>query len=453
VNNGANTLQVFDVSTPSAPVSVGSVGTGGGPFSVAVAGRYAYVMNESASTLQVFDVSTPSTPVSVGSVSTGSGAISIVVSGRYAYGVNLNASTLQVFDLGGEYVQQLEAGTMETGTLQTRDTVTVGNDLDVRGGLTVSASARISGGLGVENGTISGNGGGLTNLNAAQLSGGVPAGVSLPAANLTGALPAISGASLTSLPAGNLTGALPAISGASLTSLNGSAIASGTIPLARLPALNLVNISGALPASTSYTVQGDTTGGINSAVALVVNNDTNSGDAPALRLIGNGGENSGVLSVSSQNFQRTGLIAQFGNSNAFVVSITNDGTIYCKATVLSSDRNVKENFQALDARSVLDKLAAMPVTEWNYKDDPTDKKHIGPVAQDFQAAFGLNGADDKHISTVDEGGVALAAIQGLNQKLNEKDARIHEQGDEIAELKSRLEKLEQLMTENKGGAK
>ena len=42
------------------------------------------------------------------------------------------------------------------------------------------------------------------------------------------------------------------------------------------------------------------------------------------------------------------------------------------------------------------------------------------MAQDFHAAFGLNGADDKHISMVDEGGVALAAIQGLNQKVEEK---------------------------------
>jgi hypothetical protein len=62
-----------------------------------------------------------------------------------------NSSTLQVFDLGGAYIQQLEAGAMETGTLQTRDTVTVGNNLDVRGGLIVSGSARITGGLSVNN--------------------------------------------------------------------------------------------------------------------------------------------------------------------------------------------------------------------------------------------------------------------------------------------------------------
>jgi hypothetical protein len=58
------------------------------------------------------------------------------------------------------------------------------------------------------------------------------------------------------------------------------------------------------------------------------------------------------------------------------------------------------------------------------------------MAQDFHAAFGLNGADDKHISVVDEGVVALAAIQGLNQKLDEKAAEIQtlkQQNDSLAD--------------------
>ena len=101
--------------------------------------------------------------------------------GRYVYLVNYFDNRLQVFDLGGAFIQQLEAGALETGTLQTRDTATVGNNLDVRGGLTVSASARISGGLSVDNGTITapnftgnfyGNGGNLTNLTANAITGG-----------------------------------------------------------------------------------------------------------------------------------------------------------------------------------------------------------------------------------------------------------------------------------------
>ena len=67
------------------------------------------------------------------------------------------------------------------------------------------------------------------------------------------------------------------------------------------------------------------------------------------------------------------------------------------------------------------------------------------MAQDFHAAFGV-GLDDKHIATVDADGVALAAIQGLNQKLEQKET-------EITELKQRLAKLERLMNRKNGGGK
>jgi hypothetical protein len=51
--------------------------------------------------------------------------------------------------------------------------------------------------------------------------------------------------------------------------------------------------------------------------------------------------------------------------------------------------------------------------------------------------------DDKHIVPVDESGVELAAIQGLNQKLNEKDAEIQALKQSVAELKETLTKLTQ----------
>ena len=109
-----------------------------------------------------------------------------------------------------------------------------------------------------------------------------------------------------------------------------------------------------------------------------------------------------------------------------------------------SDRNAKDSFAPVAAQQLLAKVAELPITQWSYRTEQ-GVRHIGPMAQDFYAAFGV-GEDDKHIATVDEEGVALAAIQGLNQKLNEKDAK-------IKELESRLEKLEQLMTDKLGGAK
>jgi len=113
-----------------------------------------------------------------------------------------------------------------------------------------------------------------------------------------------------------------------------------------------------------------------------------------------------------------------------------------------SDRNAKKNFQPVDSQAILEKLAAMPVQSWNYKwESDTNTLHIGPMAQDFKAAF-YPGRDDKSISTLEFDGVELAAIQGLNQKIEEqkmdltsRDARISALEKEILELKEAVKKL------------
>ena len=116
-----------------------------------------------------------------------------------------------------------------------------------------------------------------------------------------------------------------------------------------------------------------------------------------------------------------------------------------------SDRNAKENFQPVDAQTVLTAVAAMPMTTWNYKTQAKTIRHVGPMAQDFAAAFHV-GENDTTISTVDEGGVALAAIQGLNQKLNEKDGEIQtlkQQNDSLAERLNELEATVKSLAEKK----
>jgi len=89
----------------------------------------------------------------------------------------------------------------------------------------------------------------------------------------------------------------------------------------------------------------------------------------------------------------------------------------------SSDRNVKENFTPVDGQEVLASLAAMPITTWNMKGQDDSIRHMGPVAQDFSAAFSL-GDDELSIGSGDIDGVALAAIQGLYQLSQEQAARI-----------------------------
>jgi cell division protein FtsB len=105
-----------------------------------------------------------------------------------------------------------------------------------------------------------------------------------------------------------------------------------------------------------------------------------------------------------------------------------------------SDRNAKTDLQTVNAQEVLARVSALPVATWRYKTADPTQRHMGPMAQDFYAAFKV-GLDDKSICTVDEGGVALAAIQGLNQKVEEKDAEIEALKQSVSELKQLVQTL------------
>jgi hypothetical protein len=124
-----------------------------------------------------------------------------------------------------------------------------------------------------------------------------------------------------------------------------------------------------------------------------------------------------------------------------------NGTVTATAFNPASDRNLKENFTGISPCEVLDKVAGLTLTRWNFKGDAATP-HLGPMAQDFHAAFGL-GTDDRHIATVDADGVALAAIQGLNQKVEisgqKSESRIQNLEVENGELKTRLIALEKVI--------
>jgi len=96
----------------------------------------------------------------------------------------------------------------------------------------------------------------------------------------------------------------------------------------------------------------------------------------------------------------------------------------------TSDRAMKAGFEPVAASDVLKRVAALPVMSWTFKGQTV--RHIGPMAQDFYAAFKV-GADDKHISITDAQGVALAAIQGLYQMIQARDAQLARQKEQLAE--------------------
>jgi hypothetical protein len=206
-------------------------------------------------------------------------------------------------------------------------------------------------------------------------------------------------------------------------------------------------------------------GGINSTIGGGINN-TNFG--PLSTIPG------GVGNSAGGNAFAAGSGAQAGNQGSFVwadatgnnIASTNNNAVTMRAAggfqfytssagrsgpglyvapngiswISISDRNAKKDFAPVDYLAVLDKLSRVPVQQWHYKwETAGDTPNLGPMAQDFIAAF-YPGRDDKGISTLEFDGVELAAIQGLNQKLNEKNA-------EIQELKRSVEQLQALVSQ------
>ncbi len=98
-----------------------------------------------------------------------------------------------------------------------------------------------------------------------------------------------------------------------------------------------------------------------------------------------------------------------------------------------SDRNQKHAIVPLDGEAILAKVAQVPISEWSYKTESADQRHIGPMAQDFYAAFGLASGETR-ISARDMAGVALASIQVLTKENRELKA-------ELSELKALMMQL------------
>jgi hypothetical protein len=163
--------------------------------------------------------------------------------------------------------------------------------------------------------------------------------------------------------------------------------------------------------------------------ALGYNANVSAGDLSNATVIGSGAivgaSNAmtfGNTSVTKWGFGTTpGAANILEFNNAVTTAVLTTGGVWTNA----SDRNLKENFSTIDGKLFLEKLSKLPVTIWNYKNEPKDIKHIGPIAQDFYAIFGL-GNGDKTISTIDPAGVALAAAKELYQQNQELVKRVEQ---------------------------
>src|ERR1017187_817350 len=347
-------------------------------------------------------------------------------------------------------IPNLDASKITSGTLA--DAQLSANIARLNGNNTFAGTNNFSGVVlatnvnNVLSGTFTGDGGGLTVLNANNLSSGtVPltqlSGITstqlnattwLLATNLNGgnaalATNVVAGISITNA---FITNSVFAGDGGGLTNLNASQLASGTVPLAQLPGVVVTNNQSGLTLSGTFFGDG---GGLGNLSAYQLSGGTLSDSllSPNVALLG-----------ANQTFLGQNLFnanVGIGNANPtnklMVVNARCDGSSWINA----SDRNLKQGFAGVDAQAVLARVVALSVQTWSYKAQP-EQKHLGPVAQDFHSAFGL-GADDVSIATVDESGVALAAIQGLNQKLNAKDAEIRQLQQSVAELKKLVQSL------------
>jgi hypothetical protein len=107
----------------------------------------------------------------------------------------------------------------------------------------------------------------------------------------------------------------------------------------------------------------------------------------------------------------------------------------------ASSRDLKDHLRPVDPAAVLAKIRRLPISTWHYRAEAAGVRHLGPMAEDFRRAFGL-GEDGRHIATVDEEGVALAALQALAKRSAKQDRTIAALKSELDRLATRVHQLQ-----------
>lgn len=112
--------------------------------------------------------------------------------------------------------------------------------------------------------------------------------------------------------------------------------------------------------------------------------------------------------------------------------------------IVLSDRSRKRDFGTVEGEDVLARIRAVPVSSWRYIDEEGAVRHIGPMAQDWHAAFGLS-ADTTTINMSDLDGVNLAAAQALERRTADLRTQLADRDARIESLESRVARLETLL--------
>ena len=151
VVSDSDDLIIFDISDPDDIVVAGSTGANlANPSDVFVAGNLAYVASSGNDRLAVFDVSDPFSIIDLGFVPTGAEPASLSVAGKHVYVANAGGNSVGIFEMTHLEAPSVQTGSLQAASLDVQDNAAIGNNLTVRGGLEVGASgARIGGALSV----------------------------------------------------------------------------------------------------------------------------------------------------------------------------------------------------------------------------------------------------------------------------------------------------------------
>ncbi|MEO5927691.1 MAG: hypothetical protein ABIO72_03135 [Patescibacteria group bacterium] len=177
-----NRFTIVDVSNASSPTTVGSLLDAtnlAGASHVALAGNIAYVTATTNHKVLAIDVSDPTNPIVLGVFTDATNMNSpygITVNGNHAYvahGSTVSNSGITVLNLSGYEMGGLTVGSIDAGSIRTGESVDIGGNLNVRGGITSDGGGIwTSGGLGVFGTATSSINGNLNLLNGLQVDGG-----------------------------------------------------------------------------------------------------------------------------------------------------------------------------------------------------------------------------------------------------------------------------------------
>jgi hypothetical protein len=210
--------------------------------------------------------------------------------------------------------------------------------------------------------------------------------------------------------------------------------ASGNVGVGTASPSEALNVSGS---DGDTTIRVDETNGTASARELV--HLENNGGVQLNTVDSSTGATWGTNNISG-NYR----IAKTG-AGVFAFELQGSGALtIAGALTQNSNRDSKTNIIDVNPETILSKVADLPISTWTYKADESKATHLGPMAQDFAAAFGL-GQDNLHIAPADMAGVSLAAVQALNKQVSQKDAEIAKLQEQNAEMAQRLSNLEALV--------